>query len=426
MMITSIEMLNFGPFYDKHEIVFHGDGRGVHIIRGGNGQGKTSIQRAILWNLYGKIFDRKGREIPPTSLLNWTAKKEDLYQFGVILKFNHEGKKWIVTRKTLAQANTDKKYREGMVIHVIRDSEPIPNPQNEIERLLPSDVSRFFFFDGEMLRDYEELLEQGTGSPLFLRNSIEHVLGIPYLRIARDDLKEVSRKIEGERSRQIKRLGGKEFEQLQEDFDSVSCRIDEREKQIGILEKQMENLESEITDLKRRSTDIKAVAERAKERIRLDSEIEALENKKSVHRKDIGILLSDLHKSILSTIAGRLVMHLEQKHNEKMRKYDLKVGLVNHKKEIENTISAKKCKMCGATVDDRNLKRLESELKDVRLQIEDLTEIPEPNMEYEDHANRLRKVLVVEDSDRKKFISQVKKSPQFTTIVKSHAKFIID
>jgi len=402
MRITKMEILNFGPFYGKHEITFPKDGKGVHIIRGGNGQGKTSIQRAILWSLYGKILDRKGREIPPTSIINWTAKKEDLYEFAVVLRFNHEGEEWIITRKMQAQSNTDKKYRDGETLHVIKGSEPQPNPKNEIERLLPHDVSRFFFFDGEMLRDYEELLEPSASATILLKNSIEHVLGIPYLRIARDDLKEVGRKIESERSRQIKRLGGKEFDEMQEDFDMVSSHIDEREKQIGNLEKQMGILEGEITDLKRHATDIKVIAIRAKERLSLEGEIKSLESKKNDHNKDIGIILSDLHKSILSPIAKSIIMHLEEKHNEKMKKYEQKVEMVQHKKEIELTISAKKCKMCGATIDDKNMRRLESELKDSEIQIDRLTEIPEPNTEYVDHANRLKKILTLEESGRKR------------------------
>jgi len=93
MIIQKIEMLNFGPYYGKHEIIFQNGGSGVHLIRGGTGQGKTSIQRAILWGLYGEVKDRKGNTIRLTSLLNHMAFNEDIYQFGVQIHFMHDEKK---------------------------------------------------------------------------------------------------------------------------------------------------------------------------------------------------------------------------------------------------------------------------------------------------------------------------------------------
>jgi len=50
MIIEKISLHNFGPFYGDHEIKFNIAEKGVHIIRGGNGQGKTSLQKG---NLYG-------------------------------------------------------------------------------------------------------------------------------------------------------------------------------------------------------------------------------------------------------------------------------------------------------------------------------------------------------------------------------------
>ena len=198
--ITKIKLQNFGPFYGEHEIEFPGDGTGVHVVHGDTGQGKTSLQRAILWGLYGKVLDHKGREIPPTSLLNRSAFKDCNFAFAVSIFFNHEGKKWVLTRKTAARLHRDKKYFIGMKSYLVRDGEPTATTPSktrlEIERILPSDVSRFFFFDGEMLVKYEELLDQDSRSMRILRTSIEHILGIPYLRTARDDLYEVKRKME--------------------------------------------------------------------------------------------------------------------------------------------------------------------------------------------------------------------------------------
>ncbi len=167
MQIQKIfDIFNFGPFYGKHGIQFPENSKGVHIIRGGNGQGKTSLQRAVVWGLYNNVYDRMREKIRETSLLNQRAFREGNYHFGVTIYFTHEKKRWILNRKMEAKKHTDKSYDEGMVLTLAREGEPIQDAQNEIERIIPHEVSRFYFFDGEMLRDYEELLEENSRSRL--------------------------------------------------------------------------------------------------------------------------------------------------------------------------------------------------------------------------------------------------------------------
>ena len=103
-----------------------------------------------------------------------------------------------MTRKTASIAHSDKKYISGMECYLVKDGQPIADTPDkvrlEIERILPFDVSKFFFFDGEMLAKYEELLDQDSHDMRIMRDSIEHILGIPYLKTARDDLDEVKKK----------------------------------------------------------------------------------------------------------------------------------------------------------------------------------------------------------------------------------------
>ena len=173
IIINKLRMLNFGPYYKNHEITFHNNGNGIHIIRGGNGQGKTSIQRAVIWALYGKVLDRKGDEIRFTSLLNLTAKREDKYRFAVEIHFQHDDVDWRIIRTTQARSHQEKMYKEKMKIEVYRAGRIILDPELEIQRVMPFSISRFYFFDGEMLRDYEELLEGDASSLAILKDSID-------------------------------------------------------------------------------------------------------------------------------------------------------------------------------------------------------------------------------------------------------------
>jgi len=384
MMIERIKMHNFGPFYQDHEIIFANNGSGVHLIRGDNGQGKTSIQRAILWCLYGKVVDRKGQEIRPTSLINRAAQKEDIYQFAVIINFNHEENEWTISRKMEAKTNSDKKYIEGMQINVIKDGIPLPNPQQEIERILPFDVNRFFFFDGEML------LDQDSHAMTILRESIEHVLGIPYLKTARDDLYEVQRRMEREISKHIRKLGGKAFEEIVDDFQSINEEIDDRKNEIKKIQHQIAILETEISDQKRRLADIQSVQKLARQRIETERGIETLEAKRDALMADIRKNASQMYKTILANTSESIIAHLQEKHDAVMAKYNEKQRLIGRADDIERAITAQKCKFCGTVLNELALQGLKSELKDLRIQIKNLTEVPEPNLEYENHLNRLK------------------------------------
>jgi len=389
MKITKIYIYNFGPFYGEHEITFPDKGEGVHIIRGNTGQGKTSLQRAILWSLYGRVLDRKGKEIRPTSLLNRSAFKDAIYQFWVRLFFNHEGEGWSISRQMTATAHQDSRYYRGMRLDVVRDGVVQSNAQSVINRILPDDVSRFFFFDGEMLRDYEELLEQDSASMKLLKNSVEHILGIPYLKLARNDLAAVKKSFSADRAKIIRKLGGIDYEKLADDYQFIIEEISRKEKLVKQLESQMSNTEIEIHDLKRRLVDLEEVKKLAQERLDIEREINLYEERANNEREKLKKLNSSLYKSLLLNVSGNIVKKLNIKHQQVMDKYNEKQQLLRYLDDLNQSINKVRCRLCGHVLDKTELQRLEKELGETKIKIKDLTEIPEPNLEYEGYRNIL-------------------------------------
>ncbi len=389
MLIEEIKFVDFGPFHGEHKLTFANGGKGVHIIHGENGQGKTSILRGILWGLYGKVKDRVGQEIRPTSLLNRTAKKDGVYRFGVVIKFTHDGESWTLTRKMESKAFSDRAFEGRMYLTLVKDGEVISNPEQAICRLLPDDVSRFFFFDGEMLQDYEELLDQSSHAMAVLRDSIEHVLGIPYLKVGRDDLTEVKRKLENERGRLVRRLGGATYEELADLFQAISKKIADDEQKVKEIDTAISKLDVQITDKKRKLSQISEVRELAEEQLKLDREVELLEAKKKAQSERVLVLLRDLYKTVIARSAEDIIDKLHKKDQAAMAKYNEKQQLLGIVHQIEQGIQGSKCNLCGTVLDARKLRSLKSDQKGVQEKIKKLTEIPEPNREFDDHVNRL-------------------------------------
>lgn len=386
-------MLNFGPFYGNHELSFRNDGIGIHLIRGGNGQGKTSIQRAILWALYGVIYDRKGEKIRLTSLLNHTAKKKDLYKYTVQISFIHEEENWVIVRSTKANRHNDHKYEEGMTIEVYKNGRIVPDPEHEIQRILPSSINRFYFFDGEMLRDYEELLEEDSRAMALLKDSIERVLGLPYFKTARRDLDSIKKKFEKERAKILRQLGGADLEELAEFQQMLEENLEEVERSIAEIENQKSKLDAEIAADKRKLADMKEVQDLANRRIAIEGEIEKREAKKETKTLERSALVEKLYKNVLAPIATNLIQQLEIKSKQALDRYNQKQQALGRAKILKEGISKSKCSCCGAILDPKKLAEFERDLDETKIKVEQLTQIPEPDLSFENSKDILEKMM---------------------------------
>jgi DNA sulfur modification protein DndD len=415
MKITQIKLQNFGPFYGDHQLDFPSDQEGVYIIHGDTGQGKTSLLRSIFWGFYGKAYGRSNDEIPPTSLLNWTALDEENYTFSVAITFLHEGKKWVLTRKMSANQHSDHSYNQNISCFLVRDDEPIANNplkvRLEIEKIIPFDVSRFFFFDGEMLVKYEELLDQNSRSMRIMKESIEHILGIPYLRTARDDLDEVKKRIERDIARLVKKLGGANYSELAETYQDLNEEIERKRGVISTLQSQRITLEEEINEKKRALTKMKAVKENATKRKELDSEIANLELKTISQRERLYDLNSKLYKTVLSRIADDMIEQLRSKQSKVMEKFLKREGLIAQKKKIEQGIAKSRCEYCRTILDPVKLSELEREKESLKAEIDELKEIPQPNLVYGTSANYLEniKIATISPEEYEKIDSEIQR-----------------
>ncbi|MCJ7645486.1 hypothetical protein MUO65_01060 [bacterium] len=383
MNITHIRIHNFGPFYGDHEIIFPNNGVGVHLMRGNTGQGKTSLQRAILWSLYGKVRDRKGKDISPTSLLNKVAQKEKNYIFWVHIHFIHGGKNWVISRQMKAKFNQDSLYESGMELNVTEEGVPKKNPLQEIERIIPQDLSRFYFFDGEMLRDYEDLLEQYSSSIKILKDSIEHILGIPYLTTARGDLNQVQIGFEKYRAKIIKNLGGKEYEKLSEEYEGICDAIISTEDNIKKLGNQIQGLDEEISRLTRVLADLEPTKILAERKIKLDSDIRLNREKIEQELLKLQHLNAIYHKTVLADVSKNIIQVFDEKHRSTMEKYDRKQRLKKTEYDIQDSIDGVKCSLCGHVLDPERLSSFNKQKELIAAEIETLTEVPEPNLQYE-------------------------------------------
>lgn len=190
IILDSLTMENFGS-YKKKQMLDFGGHTGVLVAHAENGVGKTTIIDAFRWVFTGKIGGKDATKGPETRL-NIPAR----------LKASREGSK--VTMKVTASLLVD-----GVPVEVTREltrkadgnislslslkedgavlgQAAAPDRLNEI---LPSEIQQFFFFDGELISEFEKMLSSPASkiaTPLV--TSIEGALGIPTLKKTSDVL----------------------------------------------------------------------------------------------------------------------------------------------------------------------------------------------------------------------------------------------
>ncbi len=296
-----------------------------------------------------------------------------------------------------------------MALEVYNDGRIVSDSEHYIQRILPSTVSRFYFFDGEMLRDYEELLEGDARAIAVLRDSIERVLGVPFFKIASTDLNAVKQKFEKERARIMRQVGGKDLEELAELQQVLGDEIGEIEKSIVALEEQKENLDALIVEEKRRLIDMDEVREKATERLRIEAELKSLTEKKSKKELERGYLVEHIYKNVLAPLAQNLIQQLDIKSRNALDRYNRKQRFIERAEVLKRGISQSKCSQCGAILDHKKLKEFERELYETLENIKDLTDIPEPNLSYENGKSALERMLnsVISSEDLKTIDEQI-------------------
>lgn len=184
--LTSLEVVNFGPFKGRQRVEFK-DAPGVSIFYGENMRGKTSLLNAIRFALFGTVLGRGRRSVAFEDLVNLEARAEGERHFEVSLELTHARGAYRLTRTGKPGPTGD--YVPG--IYLERGGQHLSPEQaaHELEQILPKEIARFFLFDGELLQEYEDLLHGDSDMGPQISAAIERILGVPILTGARDSAK---------------------------------------------------------------------------------------------------------------------------------------------------------------------------------------------------------------------------------------------
>ena len=236
---------DFGPYRGRQVIDIPAQ-PGVTFILGDNGRGKTHLLNAFRYALLGKVYDRYGQAREDlASLCNSEARDERGHgQFSVTLHFSKDGIAYELTRSFGPAPRAPDRLVEALTL--TRDGTPLARDAADVElgRVMPEQIQQFFLFDSELLSKYEALLDENDATGDRLKEAIERILGIPFLKHARTDAATVASDIAQQIEEAAKRH--EESRTLAAEAESVRLTIEERTRNKRELEESIEKLESEL------------------------------------------------------------------------------------------------------------------------------------------------------------------------------------
>ncbi len=183
MLLKSLKLKDFRQFYGEQCITFSADPKkNVTVIMGENGSGKTTLAQAFTWCLYGEtsfidkdvLCKKTEQDMPP--------KTDDTVEVELILV--HSDFEYTVTRKQkYSKDNSGKIKRDNTTFSLAYKGndgqqefvKPLET-EKRLKEILPHELSRYFFFDGERIESMGKELRRGK-SPEF-REAVKSLLGL--------------------------------------------------------------------------------------------------------------------------------------------------------------------------------------------------------------------------------------------------------
>lgn len=184
MLLQSIKLENFRQF--RNESIDFADGKNgknVTIIIGENGTGKTTFAQAFFWCLYGET------EFSDKNILNKIVATEmrpgQECKVQVTLKLHHGEVDYTLIREQIYRKDVSNRIKADNTTFdiAVKDSSGNTNYvkksqcESEVKGILPKELSRYFFFDGERIEKMSKDIATGKKATDFA-DAVKGLLGL--------------------------------------------------------------------------------------------------------------------------------------------------------------------------------------------------------------------------------------------------------
>ncbi|MCH3972829.1 MAG: AAA family ATPase [Oscillospiraceae bacterium] len=353
MLLKSIKLENFRQFRNESIDFAQGEnGKNVTIIIGENGTGKTTFAQAFFWCMYGET------EFSDKIILNKIVASEMTpgrkEKVRVTLSLHHGDVDYKLIREQTYHKDYANNIKGDNTVFDIEMKDAGGNTsfikklqcELEIKKILPKELSRYFFFDGERIEKMSKDISTGKKATDFAE-AVKGLLGLNAMISAINHFNpRSSLSVIGSYEKSFNSKSNKKIEEYTAVIEKSKARLEE-------IDARLEELDSQIaaaqTRRSEKTTEIKQYSEGEKlqeEREKLQQEIRGIVNMRANVYKAI---CKDFNSSMSSFIS----LSLMKRALELLAEHDF-VGKdipYMHQKTIEYLLRRKVC-ICGTHLDE--------------------------------------------------------------------------
>jgi len=315
--LLRLEVDDFGPYRGTQRYDF-ASAPGVELLWGENGRGKTSLLNAIRYALFGVVLGRASAQIDLTTVGNRDQGSSEPSPFKTTLTFEHGGQTFKLTR---AYGVSDGAGGVRERVSMVRDGDVLgPEERDQqMARLLPEQIARFFLFDAELLQEYEQLLNPGSDAGDKLKAAIERILGVPVLTQARDD---VAAALKRARTLQAKAAQkDKATRDLGNNLQIAQDYADQARVNVEALTEQVEALQTDVNDVEKSLAGSaryqKLLATRNERRL----EVQRLQQRSTERNDELAARASEIWRAVASPLVTQRLAELERLDDDLSERY---------------------------------------------------------------------------------------------------------
>lgn len=353
MQLESIKLQNFRQFRNESVDFAQGvNGKNVTIIIGENGTGKTTFAQAFFWCMYGET------EFSDKTILNKVVAAEmrpgQEEKVMVTLALRHGEVGYTLYREQAYHKDYNNNVKGDNTVFNIAMKDATGNTtyvkrtqcEAEVKGILPKELSRYFFFDGERIEKMSKDISSGKKSTDFAE-AVKGLLGLNGFISAIAHFHPRSKN--GVIGSYNSSFDSKSNEKISE----YSATINKCNSEIEKLEARLDTLDTQIESAKQRK------AEKTEE-IKQYAEGENLQNQKEALQKEIKNIeasRANIYKAVCrefnSSMSSFFSMALIKRALTLLSEEDFtgKDIPYMHTKTIEYLIKQKVC-ICGTHLDE--------------------------------------------------------------------------
>jgi len=353
MLLKKLKLDNFRQFKGQQEIVFSTDkNKNVTVIMGENGSGKTSLAQAFTWCLYGET------EFKDKSVINRIVSGQMLpnhkANVRVDIYLEHKGTDYCISREQNYQKDLQGQLKPSQATFNISykkggQQEFLPPVEADLrmKEILPQELSRYFFFDGERIDKMSKEIQKGKSKEF--AQAVRGLLGLSAFIAALDHLNPRSK------YGVIGSYNASYDSSSDSKIGKYSEEIEQADQQLSSIEKRLVEIESEVQIAQDKCDELTLQIEKHKDSELLQKEKEQKQEKIKKIKQASGATLASITKLFntnASSYFAKSMIKDSLEHLSKAQKLDKGVPDI-HARTIDFLIKRGIC-LCGTKVETGN------------------------------------------------------------------------